>query len=208
MTCSLFNHSRIAFRSILVALSVLSLWRVIVCLSEYQAGPFVSVSRTLLDQTSFWALAGVIAAYYDWNRGSRRSTRLVLFSTGMLLIAAFDLVRFNVTAREHLYAAAWSGLSKNVELEDDVPYLNVTFTTNQEAVFLLGTNRTEIFRGEWRMAFDSVRGCQTVTLAGFGQADYWNYENMHVRARFNVGGKSYGLWAQLKPTPHSARRAL
>src|SRR4051812_6799178 len=114
MTCSLFNHSRAASRSLLVGLSILALWRVVICLSEYQAGPFVSVSRTLLDQTPFWALAAVIAAYYDWNRSGPRSTRLLLFSTSMLLIAAVDLVRFNVTAREQLYAGSWTGFAKNV----------------------------------------------------------------------------------------------
>src|SRR4051812_13282171 len=98
MNLSLFNHSRTAFRFLLVSLTMLSLWRVVICLSEYDAGPFVSVSRTLLDQTAFWALAGVFAAYYDWNRASLRSRRLLLFSTSMLLITALDLARFNFSA--------------------------------------------------------------------------------------------------------------
>jgi hypothetical protein len=207
MNLSLFNLSRTAFRFLLVSLTMLSLWRVVICLSEYEAGPLVSVSRTLLDQTAFWALAGVIAAYYDWNRASLRSTRLLLFSTSMLLIAALDLARFNVSARERLYAGSWTGLS-NVALPEDEANLEVTFTADQEAVFLLGTNRTQIFRGEWRMAFDSVRCCQTVTLAGFGQADYWNPENLRVPGTFRIGDRSYHLWAQVKPAQQSARRSL
>jgi len=149
------NQGRTAFRTLLIVLTLLSLWRVLICLSEYDAGPFVSVSRTLLDQTPFWSLGAVIAAYSGWNRASVRSTRFLLWSTCILLVAASDLVMFNVTARERLYEGFWVGRS-SVALPEDEPYLHVTFTADH-AVFLLGTNRTQIYSGGWQMEFDPIR---------------------------------------------------
>lgn len=196
------HQARTVFRAQLVTLTILSLWRICTCLWEYDTGPFVSVLRTLLDQTSFWALAGLVAAYSGWRRAAPSATRLLLFSTSMLLIAAADIVIFNGTARERLYTGSWAGQAHVSFAADEEwlkgPALDVTFSADQTVVFVLGESRVPIYRGEWHMSFDPMRCSQAMTFSGFGRADYWNKEHMHVKGSFRIGDRSYRLSAQLK----------
>jgi hypothetical protein len=203
MLPSTSNKARTIFRAQLVALTVLSFWRIWICLWEYDTGPFVSVPRTLLDQAPFWALVGLVAAaYVGWHRATKRASQLLLFGASMLLITAADLVIFNGTARESLYTGSWAGEAHVSSAEDtswsDRASLSVTFTPDQQVVFAMGTGLVPIHRGEWHIAFDPLRCSQTVTLHGFGRGDYWNKEDLYVRGSFRMGDRPYQLCAQLR----------
>ena len=111
-----------AFRAQVVALIVLSLWRIAICFWEYDVGPFMSAPRTLLDQAPFWALASLLAASYTgWHHATRRASQLLVFGASMLLITGGDLITFNGTAREDLYTGSWAG-EAHVSTTADSPW--------------------------------------------------------------------------------------
>lgn len=197
------KYSRVVFRAQLLALTVLSLWRIAICFGEYDAGPFVSVARTLLDQAPFWALVALaVAAYAGWHRASHPAGRLLIVGAGLLLVTSTDLLVFNGTARASLYQGGWVGEAK-VACEEEDPLngrsaLHVTFTRDHQAVFTLGAGAVPVHRGEWTIAFDPLRCSQVLNFKGFGRGDYWNKENLYVRGTFTLGERTYRLSAHLK----------
>jgi hypothetical protein len=198
----LMPKPRNLFRAQLIALSFLSLWRIVICFWEYDAGPFVSVPRTLLDQAPFWALSSLLPAFAGWYRATAHASRLLVVGGAVLAVSTADLVIFNGTARETLYTGSWAG-SAYVSFEQDAPWseiptLCVTFTPDQQVVFLLGTKMVPIYRGEWRMTFNPIRCSQSLSFGGLARGEYWNKEDLYVRGSFNVGNHSYQLSAQLR----------
>ena len=194
------GQSRTIFRTLLVALTILSGWRICICLVEYDAGPFVSVSRTLIDETPFFALAGALAGYFYWNRPSRLSTVGLLGSASVMLISTADLVAVNWAARERIYAAPWEGLAYDPSPgEAPLQYVGLTFTEDRNVVIVFGDRRTEIFQGRWEMSFNAARCNQAVKLPGFGEGDYWNLENLRVRGTFTDSDhRQHLVWVQLR----------
>lgn len=192
-----------AFRAQVIALSMLSLWRIAICFWEYDVGPFVSAPRTLLDQAPFWAFVSLLAAIHTgWRHATRQANQLLVFGASMLLITGVDLITFNGTARENLYTGSFVGEAHVSTTADspwtDRPALSVTFTPDQQVVFEIGSTFIPIHRGEWQVTFDRLRCSQVVTMHGFGQGDYWNKEDLHVRGSFKMGDKTFQLSAQLK----------
>ena len=207
------NHSsssdpkRERFWLLAFALTALSVWRVLICLLEYDHGPHVSLSRTVLDLLPFVALAGcIVAAYWAWNGVRWLPTACLLVSSGALCLATADLVRFNWIAREQLYTGRWSGIA-NVAPPGVQPIyaiVEATYTESGEVVVVVGPNQvmgpnpTTVFRGSWRTEFNRVRCNQSLALLGFGHAEYWNLQNLDLKGTYQATDGEHQLAAQLK----------
>ncbi len=197
--------NRTLFRVQLLTLITLALWRIAICFREYDAGAFVSVPRALLDQAPFWALLMLMGAgYLGWQRAARPAGQLLLVASSILGITTADLILFNGTARESLYAGSWTG-EAHIAFGEEKPWaerppMTVTFTPDRQVIMVLGNLGTPIHQGEWDLAFDPIRCSQSLTLPKFGRGDYWNKEDLHIRGSFRLGERSYQLSAHLRQT--------
>lgn len=196
---------RVLFRFLLLALSLMAVWRLWISCVEYDTGPFVSVHRSLIDQAPFWSLLSLLlAGYLGWHRHTGGSVQALTAGVGLLGLTAADLAVFNGNARDILYSGSWTG-EACVASDEDEPWtrraaLTLTFSPDLHVLASLNTLATPIYRGSWELTFDPLLCNQKLTMHKFGMGNYWNREDLQIRGTFMIGDRSYRISAQLKNT--------